>query len=314
MSGQDTERGREAYEKDFGDKQTALLIRGDNATVADRLASRYMSKYDAPELMRGFVDLMFTSPPYNQAYPSHTKGAGSSLGKFGYDVHNDCMDEDDYQQWQVDVLWHMFRIMSPNGSLFYNHKNRTKVPRKGTNGSMTKESGVFIHPTDWLKRTHFRIKQELVWNQKSSHQQNTAMFTPVDERVFWLYKPAIRPTPGGAKPTGSPATGAHITTPTVIEVRKASRDLHPSPFPQAIVNAVLKPFLAPGRFPDRRALVMDPHAGSGTTGMVALLHGANVILVDVSDNYLDAAEERIRKSFPKVRITRWDMTEGEENE
>jgi site-specific DNA-methyltransferase (adenine-specific) len=312
VNGQDMEQGRETYEKDFGDRQTALLIHGDNIAATNVLAARYMSSPSTPELQRGFIDIGFTSPPYNQAYPAQTKGSGSSLGRFGYDLHDDCMDEKDYQEWQVDVLWHMYRIMMPNGSLFYNHKVRTKVPRRGLNGNMTKESGVFVHPIEWLKKSHFRIKQELVWDQRSSHQQNTAMFTPVDERVFWLYKPRFKPSVGGGKPSGSPATGTHITIPTVIQARKASRELHPAPFPRSIVNSVLKPFLAPGRFPDKRALVMDPHAGSGTTGMVALSHGANVILVDISKDYLDAAEERIRRSFPNIRITRWDLNKEDE--
>ena len=45
--------------------------------------------------------------------------------------------------------------------------------------------------------------------------------------------------------------------------------------------------------------VLDPFAGSGTTGVVALRHGRKFIGVELNPEYVKLAEERIMKSIEK---------------
>jgi modification methylase len=129
---------------------------------------------DCLEVMRTLpdecVDLIITSPPYNLGKTHHT---GNNKFK-SYSEYNDDMPEPLYQQWQIEVLAECFRILKPTGSLFYNHKNRIK-------------NGVQTTPYEWLLKTDFVIKQEIVW-QNGSQNFDKIRFYPMTERVYWLAK------------------------------------------------------------------------------------------------------------------------------
>ena len=120
---------------------------------------------DCLEVMRELpdesVDLIITSPPYNLGKTHHT---GNKRFK-SYSEYNDNMPEELYQRWQIEVLQECFRILKPSGSMFYNHKNRIK-------------KGVQITPYEWLLKTDFVIKQEIVW-QNGSQNFDKIRFYPI---------------------------------------------------------------------------------------------------------------------------------------
>ena len=122
------------------------------------------------EMPEGSVDLIITSPPYNLGKTHHT---GNNRFK-SYSEYNDDKPEELYQKWQIEVLQECFRILKPSGSMFYNHKNRIR-------------KGVQITPYEWLLKTNFIIKQEVVW-QNGSQNFDKIRFYPMTERVYWLAK------------------------------------------------------------------------------------------------------------------------------
>lgn len=73
------------------------------------------------------------------------------MSKVIYDSFADKLPEAGYQQ-QVDVLNEIHRITKPGGSFFYNHKIRW-------------ERGEMMHPMDWLRKTDWTIRQEIVWDR-----------------------------------------------------------------------------------------------------------------------------------------------------
>ena len=67
------------------------------------------------------VQCVITSPPYNK------RGLHNGLlfpGQIVYDEYDDNMNEDEYEKWQIEILIEINRILKPDGSLFYNHKDR----------------------------------------------------------------------------------------------------------------------------------------------------------------------------------------------
>ena len=42
-------------------------------------------------------------------------------------------------------------------------------------------------------------------------------------------------------------------------------------------------------------IVLDPFAGSGTTGLVATKHNRNYIMIDINPEYCDLQRQRVRK-------------------
>ena len=84
---------------------------------------------DCLEVLKEFpdesVDLVITSPPYNLGNDHHT-------GNKRHQAYNDDMKEREYQEWQIKVLNEVYRVLRPEGSLMYNHKNRIKKGRQIT--------------------------------------------------------------------------------------------------------------------------------------------------------------------------------------
>lgn len=115
----------------------------------------------------GSVDLIITSPPYNLGNTHHT-------GTKRHKAYDDNLPEKEYQEWQIQVLNECWRVLKDMGSMIYNHKNRIK-------------NGVQITPYEWLLKTKFIIKQELVWFNRSQNFDKIR-FYPMTERVYWLAK------------------------------------------------------------------------------------------------------------------------------
>lgn len=70
--------------------------------------------------------------------------------------------------------------------------------------------------------------------------------------------------------------------------RAADRPDHPTPKPVPLMDALILDFT------DRGELVLDPFAGSGTTGVAALRQGRRVILVERDPKYAALCRERMR--------------------
>ena len=111
------------------------LIKGDTLTELKKIPS-------------GVVDCGVTSPPYNK----QEKNKGWLVNKVVYSKYKDALPEDEYQGNQVDVLNELYRAIKPGGSFFYNHKIRWV-------------EGEMFHPMDWLRRTKWVVRQEIVWDR-----------------------------------------------------------------------------------------------------------------------------------------------------
>ncbi len=123
-------------------------------------------------LLDEIVDVGVTSPPYN-------KGENKKVwlvANVKYSCAIDKLPEDEYQENQIDVLNEIFRITKPGGSFFYNHKIRW-------------EKGVMFHPMDWLRKTKWVIRQEIIWDRMIAANIRGWRFWQVEERIYWLYKP-----------------------------------------------------------------------------------------------------------------------------
>jgi len=94
------------------------------------------------------LDMGVTSPPYNKG----ENKKGWLVKNVKYVGATDKMPENEYQQNQIDVLNEIYRATKPGGSFFYNHKLRW-------------ERGVLLHPMDWLRRTNWIIRQEIIWDR-----------------------------------------------------------------------------------------------------------------------------------------------------
>lgn len=214
------------------------------------------------------VDCVITSPPYNK----HNKNGGRMVERVVYDTYVDDIDEGEYQEWQVRVLDECYRVLKDGGCVFYNHKNRYV-------------DGDMISPIEWIKKTRFSIRQEIVWDRMIAGNIRGWRFWNVDERIYWLQKGSpVELHPGIAKKT------------SIWRIRPQFKNEfnHPCGFPVELAVNCIRTLQSDG------GVILDPFMGSGTTAVAALTCGYDYIGFEISGNYCDMANERIRVEMSSI--------------
>jgi site-specific DNA-methyltransferase (adenine-specific) len=212
------------------------------------------------------VDLVVTSPPYNL-------GKGHHTGNIRHNPYNDNLPEDEYQKQQIEVLNALYACLKQDGSLFYNHKNRIK-------------GGQQITPYEWILKTDFIIKQELVWFN-GSQNFDKIRFYPMTERIYWLAK--------------SPKTKLYntINHHDVFDTKDwppvGTGGSHTRAFPVEMVEDILS------CFPNART-VLDPYIGSGTTAIACINMGRSYIGIEKDKTYYDIACKRIAEHGQQLTL------------
>jgi len=227
-------------------------------------------------LDEGSVDLIVTSPPYNQlGKRSPATGTGILSGnawvsKVASRGYADDMGEEDYRSWLGSVASGMLRVLRPGGSLFFNHKIRYRDKQ-------------MIHPLDYVRDwPGWTLRQEIVWDQAAAIAFNCGLFAPTDERIYWLVKP-------GADYEMNDGAAGMLSVWRVDRNRhiKGSVKGHPCPFPVEIPARCIKALTKPGD------LVLDPFAGSGSTLVACVKAGRRGIGIEIDPKYIPVAERRI---------------------
>jgi modification methylase len=203
------------------------------------------------------IDLIITSPPYNLGNNHHT-------GNKRHQAYNDNLPEAEYQKQQLEFLHKCFKSLKEEGSLIYNHKNRIK-------------KGIQISPYEWIFKSDFIIKQEIVWINRSQNFDKIR-FYPFTERLYWL-----------TKKSETKLFNA-INHYDVFDYKEwkpvGTKNNHTRAFPEKMVEDVLK------CFPNAK-VVLDPYMGSGTTGVACKYANRDFIGIELDKEYFDIAKERI---------------------
>ena len=214
-----------------------------------------------------FIDLTITSPPYNLGKKHHT---GNNVFD-SYDEYSDDLPESDYQKKQIEVLNDLYRVTKQGGSVMYNHKNRI---RKGKQ----------ISPYEWLFKTKWTIKQEIVWFN-GSQNFDKIRFYPMTERIFWLSK------------------GVDTDFLNVINQHDLIKDIpegvskeHKRAFPLILARRFVI------CFPNTK-IVYDPYIGSGTTAIACIEEKVNYIGSEISTNYYNITKQRINEYTKQLLIS-----------
>lgn len=208
------------------------------------------------------VDIIITSPPYNLGHEQWTMGWRSTRDEgIGY---YDDRPEDEYREWQLKILRECYRVACDGASLFYVHKVRIR-------------NGEILHPVEWLRddENPWSIRQEIVWNRKSTHNHEPTLFRPLDERLYWMTK---------GTPT-VPDDGIDMGSVWEFHGPWPNTD-HPAPFPEELAERCLE---AVGTKGD---IVLDPMGGSMTTCEAAEELGYESIGGDINREYITGFVEK----------------------
>ena len=213
-----------------------------------------------------FIDLTITSPPYNLGLKHHT---GNNVFK-AYDEYNDHIPEPEYQKKQIDVLNEIFRITKEGGSIMYNHKNRIK-------------HGKQITPYEWILKTKWDIKQEIIWFN-GSQNFDKCRFYPMTERIYWLSK--------GINTNFINNINQHDL---LKDIAEGTEKEHKRSFPIKLAQRFIM------CFPDSK-IIFDPYMGSGTTAIASLKENKKYLGSEISVNYHLLSLKRIENFSNQLNL------------
>ena len=220
-----------------------------------------------------YIDLGITSPPYNK----QEKHNGGLVNKVVYDVFKDKLPEEEYQQKQIEVLNEIYRTTKSGGAFFYNHKIRW-------------EKGDMFHPMDWLRKTKWHIRQEIVWDRTIAGNIRGWRFWQVEERIYWLCKPV------DDNKIGKELSSKDARMTSIWRNPPENKNPHPAPFPLWLPTRIILSILDE----NLEAIVLDPYVGSGTTCVASKLLGFSYIGIDVSENYIKYASDRLENAHKEA--------------
>ena len=226
------------------------------------------------QMPNGSVDLIITSPPYNLKNSTGNgmkdgrggKWANAALQK-GYANYDDCMPHDKYVEWQRNCLTEMMRLIPEDGAIFYNHKWRV-------------QGGLLQDRQDIV--SGFPVRQIIIWKRKGGLNFNPGYFLPTYEVVYVIAKPKFKL---------APKANAHGD---VWEFVQEMNNKHPAAFPVDLIDRIVSSTNA--------KVILDPFMGSGTTAISAINFKRNYIGIDISPEYCEMAERRIKKHKSQVRL------------
>jgi modification methylase len=234
---------------------------------------------DCLEVMKTFpsdsVDLIVTSPPYNNWRNRRTQANRSSYWKrtnIVYENHDDKQSDDEYEQGQIDVLNEMLRVLKPTGTICYNHKDRI------FNFQVTT-------PISWILKSNVIYRQRITWDRCGMQAYNPVRFYRVDEDIYILGKQAK-----GFKWNKDAAK--HLSIWRIPPNRNIYE--HNATFPEEMVKRCVEAFTDVGD------VVLDPYNGTGTTTKVASEMRRHYIGIDISKKYNEIAEKRIHQNLKGV--------------
>jgi len=228
---------------------------------------------DCIDVMRAIpdnsIDLVVTSPPYNLKNSTGNgmkdgrggKWANAALQK-GYSNHEDCMPHDKYVKWQRQCLEEMMRLLKDTGAIFYNHKRRV-------------QDGLLQDRQDIVNG--FPVRQILIWKRKGGINFNRGYFLPTYEVIYLIAKKKFTLVPK-ANAVGD-----------VWEFMQDMKNPHPAAFPVEPIERIISSTSAD--------VILDPFMGSGTTAVVAKKLGRKYIGIDLSPEYCEMAENRIKHGY-----------------
>jgi site-specific DNA-methyltransferase (adenine-specific) len=211
------------------------------------------------------VDALITDPPYSSGgmvRGDRTQGTGAkyvsttNVGGQGTDFTGDNRDQRAYAYWCALWLSECLRIVKPGGiaALFTDWR---QLP--ATTDALQAGGWVWRGLVPWFK---------------PAHRPMLGRYSNACEYVVW----------GSAGPLGTGEGKPSI--PGFYEASSPREREHQTQKPIEVMRHLIR--LVP-----REGVVLDPFAGSGTTGVAALMDGRRFVGIEMTEHYVDVARRRL---------------------
>ena len=231
------------------------------------------SSEEMDDLPDNCIHLMVTSPPYN-------------VGK----QYDQDLSLDDYRGLLTRVLSEVKRVLVPGGRVCVNVANLGRKPYIPLHRYIIEDA----------LKLGFLMRGELIWNKAKSASPSTAWGTylsaanpvlrDIHEYILVFSKDTFtRKRPRERRSTITKEEFLEFTKSVwTFNAESARRVNHPAPFPIELPYRLIQLYTFEGE------VVLDPFVGSGATCLAALQSKRHYVAYDISQEYVDLAERRIR--------------------
>jgi len=212
-----------------------------------------------------------TSPPYNKAFNGRGRKPGSNwknsaLMADNYSHFEDNLPEDEYVEWQRSMLSVALECVGDDGVILYNMGRKIKNLHEDRRERIV---------------DGFPIRQTIIWNRGSSHNQGgkrPTILPPIYELIYVIAGKNWR------------LPEKHVSEMRfwgdVWRIVPETRTPHPAPFPLELATRMAK--MVDG-------IIADPFAGSGTIAIAAIDLGLPYLMNDISPEYQSMFYDRKEK-------------------
>jgi len=242
---------------------------------------------DALEELRrmpsGVFDCCIADPPYNMSKRKGLSWAFSShvTMQEGWDRFS----KEEYFHFSFQWMTEMCRVVKPNGNLFV----------FGTYHNLYTQG--FI-----LQQLDRKVLNSIVWLKPNAQPNITCrMLTESSEQLVWACNNTLRDAKhwtfnyAVAKEMNGGKQMRNVWSIPLTPKRERVAE-HPTQKPLALMERLILLATKPGD------VVIDPFAGSGTTGVAAERHGRRCVLIEKLPKYFDAQKARFAAEGMKSRV------------
>jgi site-specific DNA-methyltransferase (adenine-specific) len=239
--------------------------------------SHTLMQGDCLELMKYIpdesVDLVLTDPPYG------VSGKGKSFNE-----EWDKFNSNEYADFSRKWIEQVYRVLKNNGSLVfsisYHYSHILRLLIEG--GTITLKGKEIRFPK------YFNLMHQLIWKKTNAPPFAKKYFNYTHEIILWYCK-GDQPCFDGeyAKKFLQEFEIANGLQ-DVLTLSSYSKDrIHPAQKPYKLFSLMMNSMTKLGD------TVLDPFAGSGTTGEVAMNSGRNCILIEKEARYYKDLKKRL---------------------
>jgi len=240
------------------------------------------------ELPNNSVHLMVTSPPYNV-----TK------------EYDDNLTLKTYLALLKRVFHETYRKLLVGGRVCINIANLGRKPYIPL--------GSYI--TQMMLKIGYLMRGEIIWNKAASSGTSTAWgswksasnptLRDIHEYILVFSKGDFGRQKGDKENTCTKEEFLEFTKSIwSFKTESAKRVGHPAPFPVELPYRCIQLYTFKGD------VVLDPFMGVGTTALAAIRTGRHFVGYDVTKEYVENAEKRIKAETSQPNLLSWNKDEG----
>lgn len=253
-------------ENDFPDKLENKLILG--------------SAENMKELPDNSVHLMITSPPYNVSKE-----------------YDEDLSLTEYLQLLENSFRETYRVLVNGGRACINVANLGRKP--------------YIPLSDYISnmmiKIGFNMRGEVIWNKAASASPSTAwgswqsaanpILRDIHEYILIFSKGEYKREKGKKENSITKEQFMEWTKSIwTMNAESARRIGHPAPFPEELPYRLIQLYSFKGD------IILDPFMGSGTTAVTAIKSDRKFVGYDISQEYIDLAEKRLKPFLEQTTL------------